>query len=101
MAQDAPKNGTMFFQISTAQGRSTHVSVLDFTAAGGSVGLPSHVVASLWPSGMQQPGEKVTVTYRRLEKGMKFSWLCKSCHECSKGGVYCNAHKVLKDVCAP
>ena len=69
MSQDAPKNGAMFFQITTAHGRSTHVSVLDFTARLDSVDLPSQVVASLWPSETLQPEEKVTVTYRRLEKG--------------------------------
>ena len=70
MIQDAPKNGTMFFQITTSLGRSTHVSVLDFTARFDSVDLPSQVVASLWPPGMMQPEEKVVVTYRRLEKGI-------------------------------
>lgn len=77
MSQDAPKNGTMFFEIRTAQGRSTHVSVLEFTAGAGTVGLPSQVVASLWPSGVIPSGEHVTVTYRRLEKGMHWAlyWL--------------------------
>lgn len=70
MDQDAPRNGTMFFQIRTSHGRSSHVSVLDFTAGPGTVGLPSQVAASLWPAGEIPSGEKVTVTYRRLEKGV-------------------------------
>ena len=69
MGQDAPKNGTMFFQIQTSRGISTHVSVLEFTAPAGTVGLPSEVIASLWPSGELPSDEQVTVTYRRLEKG--------------------------------
>lgn len=69
MGQDAPKNGTMFFQIQTLGGRSTHAGVLDFSAGAGIVGLPRLVVASLWPSGDIPPEAIVTVTYRRLEKG--------------------------------
>lgn len=69
MAQDAPKNGTMFFEVSTPGGDRTHTGVLSFTAPEGGVGLPRQVVASLWPKGEIPSGERVTVTYRRLEKG--------------------------------
>jgi len=69
MAQDAPKNGTMFFEVTTQGGGRTHTGVLSFTAPEGSAGLPPHVVASLWPDGRLPTGETVTVTYRRLEKG--------------------------------
>lgn len=70
MAQDAPKNGTMFFQVRSSQGCTTHASVLEFTAAGDTVGLPPQVVARLWPGNEGIPaGEKINVTYRRLEKG--------------------------------
>ena len=69
MAQDAPKNGTMFFEVSTPGGGRTHTGVLDFTAAEGAAGLPPQVIASLWENGRIPGGEWITVTYRRLEKG--------------------------------
>ena len=71
MGLDAPKNGTMFFQIQTSGGTSTHAGVLDFSAGAGMVGLPSLVIESLWPSGSIPPEANVTITYRRLEKGTK------------------------------
>jgi hypothetical protein len=69
MAQDAPKNGTMLFEVSTPGGMRTHTGVLGFTAADGVAGLPPQVIASLWENGQIPEGERVTVTYRRLEKG--------------------------------
>ena len=39
MDQDAPKNGAMFFELSSLGGR-THAGVLDFTAPAGTVVLP-------------------------------------------------------------
>ena len=39
MDQDAPKNGAMFFELSSLGGR-THAGVLDFTAPAGNVVLP-------------------------------------------------------------
>ena len=42
MGQDAPKNGAMFFKLSSLGGR-THAGVLDFTAPPGTVVLPRKV----------------------------------------------------------
>jgi hypothetical protein len=39
MDQDAPKNGAMFFELSSLGGR-THAGVLDFTAPAGTVVIP-------------------------------------------------------------
>ena len=73
MAQDAPKNGAMFFELRAGSGATTHAGLLDFTAGEGTVGVPPQVAASLWPSGSVPVGEQVTITYRRLEKGAAFS----------------------------
>jgi Ubiquitin fusion degradation protein UFD1 len=74
MSQDVPKNGAIFFEVATQDGRRTHAGVLDFTAPEGTVVLPHKVVRSL--RGLEQPdveaaqfSGRVSLTYRRLEKG--------------------------------
>ena len=42
MQQNAPKNGAMFFEL-TSLGFRTHVGVLDFSAPAGTVVLPRKV----------------------------------------------------------
>ncbi len=44
MRQDAAKNGALFFQLTALEtGRVTHVSLLEFTAPDGVIGLPRKV----------------------------------------------------------
>lgn len=71
-AQDASKNGALFFQLTSLGGLRTHAGLLDFNAAEGTIGIPPAVAASLWPEHPLLQREPVTVTYRRLEKG---KWL--------------------------
>ena len=40
MAQDAYKNGPLFFRLATAAGAETHAALLEFTGAEGFVALP-------------------------------------------------------------
>ena len=42
MSQDAPRNGAMFFELSSLGGR-THAGVLDFSAPPGTLVLPPKV----------------------------------------------------------
>ena len=69
LRQDSPKNGSMFFELSSDQGNSTHAGVLDFTAPEGHIMVPPQVAASLWPEGAIPSGATLTATYKRLEKG--------------------------------
>lgn len=69
MAQDAPKNGAMFFELQSSRGQHTHAGLLDFTAPEGTVGIPPQVAASIWGTEEFPAEETLTVTYRRLEKG--------------------------------
>eukprot|EP00879_Flechtneria_rotunda_P005717 GHRR01006018.1.p1 GENE.GHRR01006018.1~~GHRR01006018.1.p1 ORF type:complete len:369 (+),score=168.11 GHRR01006018.1:324-1430(+) len=48
MAQDAPKNGAMLFEVAASNGGKTHAGVLEFTAPEGVVLLPSKVQNCLW-----------------------------------------------------
>ena len=50
MAQGAERNAAPFFEVRTAAGGLTHVSVLDYTAAEGTIGLPLKVRS--WLRGM-------------------------------------------------
>lgn len=68
MSQDAPKNGAMFFEIKTPGGSRMHSGLLEFTAPEGVVLLPRSVVQCLWGLDGSCQG-RVTVTYRRLDKG--------------------------------
>lgn len=67
-AQDAPKNGAMFFELRTPGGTVAHAGLLEFTAPEGVALLPRDVAAALWGLGAE-PSGPVTVTYTRLEKG--------------------------------
>lgn len=56
MAQDAPKNGAMLFELAAPNGARTHAGVLEFTAPEGVVLLPKKVVNCLWgPSNDASP----------------------------------------------
>merc|ERR1719152_1088620 len=47
-AQQASKNGQLFFELSNpATGRTTHASILAFSATDGTVGLPAEVLTNL------------------------------------------------------
>ena len=94
MAQDAPKNGAMFFELRSGSGAATHAGLLDFTAGEGTVGVPPQVAASLWPSGTVPLGEQVTVTYRRLEKGVA----CSAALTCGFSGM--SSHMPASSLCA-
>lgn len=48
MAQDAPKNGAMLFEVAASNGGKTHAGVLEFTAPEGVVLLPEKVANCLW-----------------------------------------------------
>lgn len=63
MAQNAPKNGPMMFELTSTQGTRTSVGVLEFSGPEGVVGLPRKVVRSLWPTEQECQGN-VSVTYR-------------------------------------
>lgn len=72
MAQDAPKNGAMLFELATSAGRSVHAGVLDFAAAQGTVAIPEHLIRNLW--GLTtcdgQCHGHIIVTYKKLPKGV-------------------------------
>lgn len=71
MAQQAYKNGSIIFEVAHPNGRRTHVGVLDFTAAEGTVQLPEHVARCLFgpDSGADECSGLVMVRYSRLPKG--------------------------------
>lgn len=73
--QQASKNGQLFFQLDcAATGRSTHASILDFSAVDGTVGLPDEVLANLGlaagEDGLAATEQRpnVTVRYRALKR---------------------------------
>jgi hypothetical protein len=77
--QQASKNGQLFFELSTADGRRTHAAILDYSAAEGTVGAPPELLRCLGLSHLASPEAAtagfaaltapVAVAYRRLEKG--------------------------------
>eukprot|EP00908_Phaeocystis_cordata_P002665 Transcript_12911.p1 GENE.Transcript_12911~~Transcript_12911.p1 ORF type:complete len:414 (+),score=166.50 Transcript_12911:99-1340(+) len=88
--QQASKNGQLFFELSTADGRRTHAAILDYSAEEGTVGCPPELLRCLGLAQEQLPVDQasrhlvsaeppveaappvpqlVTVRYRRLEKG--------------------------------
>ena len=77
--QQASKNGQLFFELSTADGRRTHAAILDYSAAEGTVGAPPELLRCLGLSHLATPEATtagfaaltapVAVAYRRLEKG--------------------------------
>merc|ERR1719152_1074971 len=71
--QQASKNGQLFFELSNAQsGRTTHASILDFSATDGTVGCPPEVLANL---GLDEAAmgaglrPSIVVRYRALKRG--------------------------------
>ena len=71
--QQATKNGQLFFELSNAQsGRTTHASILDFSAADGTVGCPPEVLAN---QGLDEAAmgaglrPSIVVRYRALKRG--------------------------------
>lgn len=68
MAQDASKNGSIFFELRTASGATTHASVLDYTAPEGTVTLPEQTSHSLFGAHASAHGT-LQVTYTTLPKG--------------------------------
>jgi len=94
MAQDAPKNGPMFFELSvpetgatgregvemdedrasTTRRRATYSGLLDFTAIEGTVGLPAHTARNLFGEAFSSVEEvqvagPLDVRYTKLPKG--------------------------------
>ena len=69
MAQHASKNGLMYFELLTASGTRTHASVLDFSAAPGSISLPQQTSRSLFGAASSPQG-RLQVTYTTLPKGI-------------------------------
>ena len=68
LAQDAPKNGAMQFEV---QSRGcTHAGLLSFTAPEGTVGIPKAVAENLWGVGAVPSGQDVKITYRKLLRGL-------------------------------
>jgi Ubiquitin fusion degradation protein UFD1 len=68
MDQDAMRNGAMLFELKHGSNR-THAGVLDFTGVEGTVGLPSHTSRNVFGTTAIPPGQRITVTYRKLAKG--------------------------------
>ena len=48
MRQEAYRNGALLFELTTENGNRTHVGVLHFSAAEGTILLPPHVRRCLW-----------------------------------------------------
>eukprot|EP00887_Chlorella_sp_A99_P003198 scaffold9.g3198.t1 len=71
MAQDAPRNGPMYFCLSAPNGRSTHAGLLEFCAAEGFVALPPKVIRCLFgpDAGEDACAGRLRVTYARLPRG--------------------------------
>lgn len=71
LQQGASVNGSPFFHIQTPSGASTHVGVLSYEAADGTIALPPKVMRSLWgPTATAEScTSTVKVTYVRLERG--------------------------------
>lgn len=72
-AQQASKNGQLFFEVHcAATDRTTHASILDFTAAEGTAGLPDEMLANLGLTEELMTRElrpNLTVRYRALKRG--------------------------------
>eukprot|EP01023_Acetabularia_acetabulum_P025424 TRINITY_DN2433_c0_g1_i3.p1 TRINITY_DN2433_c0_g1~~TRINITY_DN2433_c0_g1_i3.p1 ORF type:complete len:356 (+),score=59.84 TRINITY_DN2433_c0_g1_i3:149-1069(+) len=68
MRQDAPKNGTLLFEVRSGE-NVTHAGVLDFTAPEGTVLLPNKVLKCLWGSQAEASGQQIQVSYKYLPKG--------------------------------
>eukprot|EP01024_Parvocaulis_polyphysoides_P006464 TRINITY_DN11739_c0_g1_i1.p1 TRINITY_DN11739_c0_g1~~TRINITY_DN11739_c0_g1_i1.p1 ORF type:complete len:210 (+),score=21.78 TRINITY_DN11739_c0_g1_i1:81-710(+) len=69
MRQNAPKNGTMLFEVWSEGGNSTHAGVLEFKAPEGVVLLPKKVANSLWGKQGEAFGQTVRISYKYLPKG--------------------------------
>eukprot|EP01025_Chloroclados_australasicus_P027761 TRINITY_DN27479_c0_g1_i1.p1 TRINITY_DN27479_c0_g1~~TRINITY_DN27479_c0_g1_i1.p1 ORF type:complete len:413 (-),score=61.58 TRINITY_DN27479_c0_g1_i1:245-1483(-) len=69
LQQNAPKNGTLLFEVRAENGRYTHAGVLDFTAPEGTVLIPKKVVNCLWGNEAEAQGQIVHVSYKFLRKG--------------------------------
>ena len=71
--QNATRHGQLFFELSTAAGRVTHASILDFSATEGTVGAPAEVLRLL---GLDDIAEgrapelrpQLSVRYRALKR---------------------------------
>eukprot|EP01024_Parvocaulis_polyphysoides_P027087 TRINITY_DN24622_c0_g1_i3.p1 TRINITY_DN24622_c0_g1~~TRINITY_DN24622_c0_g1_i3.p1 ORF type:complete len:407 (+),score=68.53 TRINITY_DN24622_c0_g1_i3:133-1353(+) len=68
MRQNAPKNGTMLFEIQSGES-VTHAGVLEFSAPEGVVMLPKKVVNCLWGPEGEAVGQQIQVNYKYLPKG--------------------------------
>ncbi|KAK9862696.1 hypothetical protein WJX84_000990 [Apatococcus fuscideae] len=68
MAQDASKNGAIYFELQTSSGAKTHASVLDFSAPEGTVALPQQTARSLFGAHCGAHG-MLQITYTTLPKG--------------------------------
>uniref|UniRef100_A0A7S4BTG8 UBX domain-containing protein n=1 Tax=Chrysotila carterae TaxID=13221 RepID=A0A7S4BTG8_CHRCT len=66
----AYKNGQLFFELSAGNGRPvTHVSILDFTADEGTIGMPPEVLRCLGLATDGSSGHHVMVRYKLLKRG--------------------------------
>ena len=65
--------GTPFFELRTASGARTHVGVLEYSAAEGTVALPLQVIRSLWgpDATLDAATGLLRVKFVRLNKGMQ------------------------------
>ena len=72
-AQQAHKNGQLFFEVHcAATDRTTHASILDFSASEGTVGLPDEMLANLGLTHELMAAEQrpnIIVRYRALKRG--------------------------------
>lgn len=46
------------------------MGILDFTAAEGMIGMPPAVARNLWGEASAAAGQDVSVTYKKLQKGV-------------------------------
>lgn len=81
LQQDAMVAGTPFFELRTASGARTHVGVLDYSAAEGTVALPLQVIRSLWgpDATLDAATGLLHVKFVRLNKGVQYVGSTVSC----------------------
>lgn len=71
LQQNVMVAGTPYFEVRAASGARTHVGVLDYSAAEGTVALPLQVVRSLWgpDATLDAASGLLHVKFVRLDKG--------------------------------
>lgn len=108
LAGNARRHGAPVFRVEAAAEDGapthTHVGVLDYGAESGTIALPPHAAAQLWPSsrGGVPPGARLAVAYARLPKGTSVALrpTAAGFHEAAGEGVKEILEGVLSGHCA-